>query len=156
MDFKSFQSQVVVLNKEEGVEVRKKYIEKFVDTTDEYYKKQIQLKYKFSDGYCYWGYLWDCIKNPAVIDKDYIRTISKGMGSVYVFWDVHSCDRIYIENYWRFAKEAVIKLSFDTLISGEEYLPEDIYIFDENITWTLIKTHEDINGRCYCLKSGQI
>ena len=25
-----------------------------------------------------------------------------------------------------------------------------------DLTWTLIKTHEDINGHCYCLKSGTI
>ena len=40
-------------------------------------------------------------------------------------------------------------------ISMQE-VPQDIYIFDKNMTWTLIKTHEDINGHCYCLKSGTI
>ena len=63
---------------------------------------------------------------------------------------------VLIEDYWRFEKDAVLKLDFETLIEGEKYLPEDIYIFDKNITWTLIKTHEDIDGKSYCIKSGNI
>ena len=112
--------------------------------------------HKFSDGYCYLGYLWDCIKNPIIIDSEYIKEIAKDMGTVYVFWDINSCERIFIENYWRFEKDAVLKVDFATLIEGKNYLPEDIYIFDKNIQWTLIKTHEDIDGKCYCIKSGDI
>lgn len=70
--------------------------------------------------------------------------------------DIHSCERIFADEYWKFGKDAVLKINFETLIKGEIYLPEDIYIFDENLTWTLIKTHENIKGKCYCLKSGEI
>lgn len=75
---------------------------------------------------------------------------------VFVFWDIHSCERILIEDYWKFDKDSVIEIDFNVLLEGETYLPEDFYIFDKNMTWTLIKTHEDINGHCYCLKSGTI
>ena len=61
-----------------------------------------------------------------------------------------------MKDYWKFDKDAVLKMDFEILLDGEEYLPEDIYIFDESMTWTLIKTHEDIDGKCYCLKSGKI
>ena len=94
MDFKTFKSKVVVLNKEEGNSIRQKYIEKFVNTKSEYYKKQIQVRHEFSDGCCYLGYLWDCMNNPVIIDIEYIKTIAQGMGTVYAFWDINSCERI--------------------------------------------------------------
>lgn len=156
MEFADFKEKVIILKKEEGNVIREKYINKFVDTEKESYKKNIQILHKLSDGYCYLGYLWDCIKNPVMIDSEYIKLMAESEGMVYVFWDIHSCERIFIDDYWKFGKDTVLKVDFKTLIQGEEYLPEDIYIFDENITWTLIPTHEDINGKRYCIKSGDI
>ena len=96
------------------------------------------------------------LKEPIVITKDYFETIAAGIGEVYVFWDIHSCERIFIEDYWKFDKEVVLKMDLKTLIKGEKYLPEDIYIFDVDCEWTMIKTHEYIDKKCYCLKSGNI
>ena len=70
MDFKTFQSNLKVLDKQTGNTIRSKYINEFVNTEHEQYHQQKQLKHKFRDGYCYVGYLWDYIKNPIIIDKD--------------------------------------------------------------------------------------
>lgn len=156
MDFKIFKTQLEVLGNVEGGELRKKYIQKFVNTDHELYQDQIQLTHKFLDGYCYLGYLWDYIKNPVLIEKEYLEAMAGKINKVYVFWDIHSCERIFVKDYWKFDKDAVLKMEFEMLLEGEEYLPEDIYIFDESMTWTLVKTHEDIDGKCYCLKSGKI
>ena len=156
MDFKTFQSNLKILDKQTGNTIRSKYINEFVNTKYEQYHQQIQLKHKFRDGYCYVGYLWDYIKNPIIIDKKYFEALVDKLNRVFVFWDIHSCERILIEDYWKFDKDSVIEIDFNVLLEGETYLPEDIYIFDKNMTWTLIKTHEDINEHCYCLKSGAI
>lgn len=156
MDFKTFQSNLKVLDKQTGNTIRNRYINTFVNTEHEQYHQQIQLKHKFRDGYCYVGYLWDYIKNPIIIDKKYFEALADKINRVFVFWDIHSCERILIEDYWKFDKDSVIEIDFNVLLEGETYLPEDFYIFDKNMTWTLIKTHEDINGHCYCLKSGTI
>ena len=156
MDLKTFKTQLQILNETERREFRKKYIEKFINTHHESYQKQIQSKRKFLDGYCYLGYLWDYVKNPSIIDMEYIEKIAKNIDGVYVFWDIHSCERIFVQNYWKFDKDAILYLKFETLLYGQDFLPEDIYIFDESMTWTLIKTHEDIDGKRYCLKSGEI
>ncbi len=50
----------------------------------------------------------------------------------------------------------MLELKYRHLLEGKEFLPEDIYIFDSSLTWTLIKTHEEINGKRYCLKTGKI
>lgn len=156
MDLKTFKAQITILDEDERRELRNKYIEKFVNTNHKLFQEQIEAKREFLDGYCYLGYLWDYIKNPIVIDSEYIENITKVIDKVYVLWDIHSCERILVKNYWKFDKNAVLLLDLETLLRGEEFLPEDIYIFDQNFTWTLIKTHEDIDGKRYCLKSGKI
>jgi len=66
-------------------------------------------------------------------------------------WDIHTCEKILIEDYWKFPKERVIKVDVTSLKEGLEYLPEDIYIFNYDFSWTYILTHEDDGkGRiCY-------
>ena len=156
MDFKTFEANVKVLDKQKGEKLRKRYIERFINTKHERYNQQIQERHKFCDGDCYIGYLWDYMKNQTIIGEEYLKTISNQINDIFVFWDIHSCERILIKDYWKFAKDAVIELNFKILLEGDEYLPEDIYIFDETMSWTLIKTHEDIEGKRYCLKSGEI
>lgn len=131
MDFKTFQSNLKVLDKQTGNTIRSKYINEFVNTEHEQYHQQIQLKHKFRDGYCYAGYLWDYIKNPIIIDKKYFEVLADKINRVFVFWDIHSCERILIEDYWKFDKDSVIEIDFNVLLEGEAYLPEDIYIFDK-------------------------
>lgn len=41
-------------------------------------------------------------------------------------------------------------------MSNLTYLPEDIYIFDKSFKWTIILTHEEVEGERYCFKVGDI
>lgn len=156
MDFERFKNKVIFLGETEEREIRKKYIEKFIDVRSDTYQKYIKKLHKFKDGYCYLGYLWDCIISATVVDEEYINQSIKKDEQVYVFWDIHSCERIFIQNYWRFEKDAVLQMSLKLLLENEDFLPDDIYIVDKDFMWTLIKTHEDIDGKRYCLKCGNI
>ena len=157
MTFEEFKKKIRLLNDTEAEDIRKKYIHKFINMNAEGYHLQIESLHKFVDGYCYEGYLWDYIKNPIIIDDNYIRYIAqKNHDYVFVFWDIHSCERILIKDYWKFGKNTVIKLKLSDLIEGYRYLPEDIYIFDKSMSWTLIKTHEEIGDSPYVIKSGDI
>lgn len=151
MDFDTFKANLVVIDNTQGSSLRERYIETFVDTNHKWYHDRIGARRKYIDGYCYEGYLWDCLKNKELVSAEYIKELSENVGTVYVFWDMHSCERIFIEDYWKFAKDAVLELKFDTLIQGREFLPEDIYIFDNSFKWTLVLTHEDIDGAPYYL-----
>lgn len=51
----------IIIN-DEAEKIRVRYIENFISINSEYYKTQIVQKQKFTDGYCYIGYLWDCYK----------------------------------------------------------------------------------------------
>lgn len=66
-------------------------------------------------------------------------------------WDVHSCDRILIPNYWKYPKSSVLHVDcWDDKILYT--LPEDIYLFDDSLNWTYILTHEtNATGSRYCV-----
>lgn len=151
-----FKLRVTILKDSDQSELRSKYIAKFINTNHEWYHEYIEETKKCVDGECYLGYLWDFLKNPVLISRGEIEKLGKCLGDVYVFWDIHSCERIHIPDYWKFKRNAVLKLSFSDLLGGLNFLPEDIYICNEDLEWTLILTHEDIDGVPYCLKSGNI
>lgn len=132
--------------------LRKKYIECFIDTNLDYYFERIQKKIMCSDGMCYTGYLWDCLKNKFLMsEKECFRYI-KNTGKIYVFWDIHSQDRIFIPNYWKYPKEAVLEMQCKEFLENINNFPEDIYVVDETFEWSVVFTHEtNIQQERYCL-----
>lgn len=153
MDLEEFKTHIESLNERESEMIRERYVKTFVDTTSSSYQHMIQERQKFSDGYCYIGYLWDYLKNPIVVRQEYLERFADSKNVVYVLWDIHSCDRIFVKNYWKFGKNTVLKLALSELLKGKKYLPEDIYIFDDTFSWTFVMTHEDVDGVPYCLKA---
>ncbi len=53
--------------------------------------------------------------------------------SLIIFWNIHSWERIFAKNYWKFKKE-------------------DVYTFDYSFEWNDIITHEDYGTRRICFK----
>lgn len=156
MNFEEFKNRVKILEPLITKEYRKKYIDTFVDTNCEYYDDIRNLKL-FSDGWCYTRYLWDCLKEPCQINWSDIVLYQNCLGSVLVFWDIHSCERILIPDYWKFPKNACLELNFDDLCNNKEFFPEDLYIFDASFKWTIVFTHEtDRKEQPLFLKSGVI
>lgn len=156
MNFDEFKTKVKIVSKGEAKEHRIEYIKRFINVDCEYYKKNIMTLEQFSDGMCYTGYLWDCFIDPQAINIDEVNKYRAVLNEVLVFWDIHSQDRIWVEGYWKFGKDNVLYLKFKELMDNLEYLPEDIYIFDKSLKWTLVLTHEDKNGERICAKSGNI
>jgi len=152
----TFKKNIIALSDIDGEKARKRYIETFVDTKGDFYKTYIQEKHKYIDGYCYTGYLWDVLLSKIVVSEEYIKKIAEKVNNIYVFWDIYSCERILIEDYWKFEKSNVLKMDILTLTLGLDYLPEDIYIFDEKYEWSFILTHEYIDDNRYCLLCGDI
>ena len=52
-----------ILPTEQAVALRKAFIQQFVDTTSEHYQKHIAALIQDMDGFCYDGYLWDCLQD---------------------------------------------------------------------------------------------
>lgn len=142
LTLQSLRDQAVVITGEEAGRLRQAYIDRFVNTSSDYYKKYIAIKTQFSDGLLYTGYLWDSLKHPEQVKEDQIFDPQLMDKTVYVFWDLHSAERIFVKDYWKFPKDAVLKLKYRDLLAGREFLPEDFYIFDETMNWSIIFTHE--------------
>lgn len=106
---------------------------------------------------CYTGYLWDCLIEHRTIKVEDIYKYREILDKVLVFWDIHSKDKIWIEDYWKFSKDCMLKLNYEALMDNLNHLPEDIYVFDESLEWTVILTHEDdFNGERLCEQLGKL
>lgn len=156
LDFDVFKRNIKILKEPEISIIRNKYIDKFIDIQSEYYQKYIKKKVMHSDGLCYEGYLWDCLRNPTKIKMDDILSYSSKLDIIMVFWDIHSKDKILINNYWKFDKDAILQLNYKMLIDNLNYFPEDIYLFDIEYSFSLIITHEEEEGQRICAKVGII
>lgn len=151
MLLEDFKRHIEVLPEEVSNALRALYIEHFIDANKEGYNKCIAQRELFSDGYCYTGYLWDYLLE---YNKITFRTLIEELLNkkmLLVLWDIHSCEKIFIENYWKFQKDRILKVDARWIKEGIEHLPEDIYIFDYNFSWTYILTHEDDGKRRICL-----
>ena len=140
-----------VLDSTKSDALRYKYIKTFVNTASSYYKENIERKTKYIDGLCYIGYLWDCLLCPSVISEHEADRLLQEKQRLFIMWDIHTCERILIPNYWKFPKTGV--LCANTWIEQfKTDLPEDVYVFDDTLSWSIIYTHEtDLKGQRYCL-----
>ena len=144
MEFREFEARVTVtLSEELSALWRERYVGAFVDTTTDYFRKYVGVLENHPDGVAYEGYLWDCMKHISKIPNDiFLAQLSKWRGRVMTMWDLHSADKIPVPNYWKFRRDAVLVLESGLLSANLVYLPEDVYIFDEELTRTLVATHE--------------
>lgn len=142
---------MIILDFKKSDSLRCNYIKNFVDTASIYYKKNIEQRMMFSDGLCYTGYLWDCLLNSNIILESKADQLLQEKREIFIMWDIHSCDRILIPDYWKFPKTKILfadawKETF------KDDLPEDVYVFDDTFSWSVIYTHEtDAKDDRYCL-----
>ena len=151
MNLGQFKRSARALPAEEASIIRNRFIKSFVDTRSKFFQKRVRCKRRFSDGLCYEGYLWDCLKNPRRIP---IRAVLRRLlqtKQVFVLWDIHSSDRIWVRDYWLFPKSSVLEVPPEVLVTNVAFLPEDVYFFDKSYHWSLILTHEDIRGVRLCI-----
>jgi hypothetical protein len=143
MKFEEFSRLIDIIEGKRANELREKYISHFINNNSDIYKMNIYEKKKCSDGFYYSGYLWETFMSAKEIDENaLLEELKQKINKLYILWDLHSKDKIEIRNYWRFPREAVLHGMTKDIVLGLEYLPEDIYIFNETFEWSLILTHE--------------
>lgn len=126
--------------------LRECFIAAFVNEATELYEKHIATTKRYVDGYCYDGYLWDFLKKPQQVSEKYCIDFLNSIDvPFYIMWDLHSCEKILIGDYWKYPKEAVLECTFNEFLNIKNDLPEDLYIFDDDFTWSFTLTHEWIN-----------
>lgn len=159
MKLEIFKRHLRILGKEEAERYRDLYINKFVDpyTHAKCYQERIECLHEFSDELCYEGYLWDFLKSETYIGETQIEEYRNFLKQVFVFWDNNSRDRIFIKDYWKFGKKDMIELDYNLLLDHLEFFPEDIYITNKDLSWTIVFTHEDdLLGKRLIMQDGKI
>jgi hypothetical protein len=69
-----------------------------------------------------------------------------------VFWDPIPPDKINIAGFYRFPPDAMLRGRYRDIILGMLHLPEDLYMFDDSLSWSIVVTHEyDSDGNRWCL-----
>jgi hypothetical protein len=136
--------------------LRHAYFEAFANTTSEHYQKYVAPLQQFSDGKHYTGYLWDNIRDGRRVTFERLRNEISLHPKVNVMADNHSRDRVINAPLWPYPTNSVIALPPTLLIQLLHALPDDLYIFDLTLTWTLIMTHEHDTKRRICIAAGEV
>ena len=152
---------------EKAAALRKAFIQQFVDTTSDHYQKHIATLVQYADGFYYDGYLWDCLQDNKEWKKECrmeeAAAFLRNKESVFVMWDLLSRERRCSHKLCslKYPTNTIINVRGDYFaqIVAEEWnkeqaaweadcmcqglwLPEDIYCFDESMSWYAIFTHE--------------
>jgi len=123
--------------------LRARYIRTFINVHHPCYAEHIAALHHYADGWCYRGYLWDFFAHADVCTpEEALATIAASRTPLYVMWDIHSAENIFIEDYWKYPKRAVLSLSAAEFPAVFPSLPEDIYVFPPQFDWTVALTHE--------------
>jgi hypothetical protein len=158
MTFDEFVMLAHWLGDEESLRWRNWYIGRFVDESSEQYVRRIS-KYQGDPGkFSRAGYLWDCLRDLTsvpLIGWDDIADKVKSLKQILICWDFRSVEHLDrdIREKWPFGHFGVLQVDSETLLRGIDFLPEDLYLFDRTLSWTLILTHEYFDGNdkrlCY-------
>lgn len=155
MELENFKTHMQILNQYQADEYRKRYINKYINTNSKFYIDRIETLTQFSDGLCCTGYLWESLKSPIFIHEEQIEQYRSKLKQVLIFWDNNSKDRIYIKDYWKFGKKTMVRVDYNLFLDHAHFFPEDVYLTDETLQWTIVFTHEDdINNRRLIMQVG--
>ncbi len=131
--------------------LRSQYIDTFVDQNLPFYFERIATLRQYADGQCYIGYLWDYLKQASTCTVDEaLQIIHACPTPIYVMWDIHSAENIFVDNYWKYPKSAVLSLNANKFHEYLSSFPDDIYVFSPQFNWTIALTHEYVGENRYC------
>lgn len=104
-----------ILPTEQAVALRKAFVRRFVEITSEHYQKHIATLSKDIDGFCYDGYLWDCLHDNKMWEKECrmedAAAFLRDKKNVFFMWDLFSKERLSGKRFSsEYPKAAVISI----------------------------------------------
>jgi hypothetical protein len=147
---------VEVVQGDDADSLRKRFVARFVDTESNAWRGILARTREYEDGIAYQGYLWDALARWERMSEDEVITeLERAGGTWLALWDVNTAENIFIPDYWKFGKSAILRGAPATLAAGRELLPEDVYFVPEDFAYTLVLTHgHDATGRVRdCLRA---
>ncbi|MBR0135124.1 MAG: hypothetical protein IJM18_02905 [Clostridia bacterium] len=140
-----------IINGKAADDIRQRFTDAFIDRSSEYYKTAVRETRLCSDGMCYLGRLWVCFRERNMITEAQAVEAAKEFPRLYIMWDLNSADRITIPGYWKYPKRAVLQITSNELETVLPTLPEDAYVFDEDLKKAIAFTNEKVTKGRYCI-----
>lgn len=134
-----FRAQVEVILPPRAAELRGRFLDAFVDTEDPLFEDHMGPA-PHTDGHYYKGFLWDFVRDPRIVSEEEAWAACEGKDVVHVMWDIHTTE--YMPYYYKFPVDAVLRGSGVAIRSGEFWLPDDLYLFDDTFQWTVVLTSD--------------
>lgn len=98
------------------------------------------------------NYFWENLKEYNRKSEYFCQEIIKTKKSIFVMWDTYDNFTILDVNYFKYPRKSLLKMSPDEFFLKKDSFPEDIYVFDDTFSWTVIFTHEEVlSKKRYCL-----
>jgi hypothetical protein len=144
MTLEELREAVEVVEGDEADALRKRFVDRFVDTTKRGWHRILETTRAYRDGIAYVGYLWDALARwERVSEDDLVAELERSKGDWLAFWDVNTAEYIHIPDYWKFPKSAILRGSPAMLAAGRDHLPEDVYFLPDDFGYALVTTHEE-------------
>ena len=150
----SEQQSPKILNPKDSSYWRDAYLNAFVDVSSAYYQNNIAKLQQYSDGRHYFGYVWDCFREPQAITYERLRNEVMQFTEIFVMADDHSRQKVMGAPLWPYPPYSVVNFKPQIFLNALVALPEDLYIFDSSVSWTLVLTHEYNDEKRICLTVG--
>ena len=129
--------------------LRKQYADSFLAVERPYFRERVQNVQHAA----YSGYLWDCVANPEIISADVFLRGLCCYKAAFFMSDCHPAEKAENDVSRDLLSGSVFRARVIDVAAVLGQLPEDLYFFDEDMGWTLIVTHEYVNGIRWCIRA---
>jgi hypothetical protein len=151
--FAEFSDAIHVLSGEASGQLRDRFVEHRVDHAHAKMQAGLRLR-QFADGLAYAGYLWDYLIDKRPLSEPELWQALAEIPDLYAMGDIHSSELVRVQRDFLLPKGAVVHAEVQTLRAGLNFLPEDLYLFDESCAWAAVLTHEELGEGRFCVWSG--
>lgn len=98
------------------------------------------------------NYLWDHLREYNRKSEQFYMNYLMNKNNVYIMWDTLEHIELLKNDYFKYPRHSILSATTREFYDMIEILPEDIYVFDDSFTWTVVFTNEYISkDRRYCL-----
>jgi hypothetical protein len=143
MTLEELREAVEIVQGDDADALRKRFVAQFVDTESPAWKRILARTGEYEDGIAYKGYLWEALARwERMTEDEVVAELEGASGTWLALWDVNTSESIFIPDYWKFPKSAILRGAPATLGAGRELLPEDVYFVPDDFAYALVLTHE--------------
>lgn len=100
----------------------------------------------------HYNYFWEQLIEYNRKSERFCWDYLSSKNNIYIMWDTLDNFEFKNDKYWKYPRYSIVCATSKELYDKRDTFPEDIYIFDASLEWTIIFTHEHLDkNKRYCL-----